>query len=146
MQPVEIHSLNMTLQPGTEVTLPARFVHLDPDHYPDPRIFNGYRFYDADLGTCNTRSLFKDSETWLAFRIGTSACPARLMATRIYQAIFARILLFHDLNLVEDMKRDFPVHLYSTGDAVSNPDVTMRISNRRANDPCQPKCMAHCFA
>ncbi|KOC18405.1 putative cytochrome P450 [Aspergillus flavus AF70] len=101
-KPLQLRSTGRTLSPGTKFSLPAQQAHLDPDNYPNPNIFDGYRFCDPQSGACDIRGTITPSAKWLIFGIGTSACPARLLATRISQTLFFKVLRKYDLRLKLD--------------------------------------------
>ncbi|KAL4862418.1 cytochrome P450 [Aspergillus spectabilis] len=134
MKPLALRSLGMALPSGTQVTLPARSIHLDADYYPDPKTFNGYRFYNADSEGRNVCDIFSVSDIWMAFGVGTSACPARRMGTRVAQLVFARMLLQYDIESADKMGRDLPTHIFVDADAVPNPEIKMRIRGRLCSE------------
>ncbi|PLB37644.1 cytochrome P450 [Aspergillus candidus] len=130
MEPITIPSLGLALERGTHISLPSRFIHTDPENYPDPMTFNGYRFYDEASGTCNVQKTLAPSEAWLPFGIGTSACPARLVGTRTCQALFAKILMDYDVGQMED--KDVPLQIWLLGIYVPSPTISVSVRRRDA--------------
>lgn len=125
-KPLHLPSLNRTLTPGTKIVLPGRWTHLDQDNYRDPMVFDGYRFCEGPEGRCDVRGITTPSAKWLLFGIGTSACPARLLGIRMCQALFAKILLGHDL--AADLEDCEPLFLHSEANMFVNPRAKVRVS------------------
>ncbi|KAB8276264.1 cytochrome P450 [Aspergillus minisclerotigenes] len=126
-KPLQLASTGRTLSPGTKFSLPAQQAHLDPDNYHSPNVFDGYRFCDPQSGACDIRGTITPSAKWLVFGIGTSACPARLLATRISQSLFAKVLRDYDLRLkLEDGQ---PEVIYSGANMFVNFNTQMHVKS-----------------
>ncbi|KAB8268842.1 cytochrome P450 [Aspergillus minisclerotigenes] len=128
MKPIHLESINLSLKPGTIIMAPGRDVHLDQDYYDNPATFNGYRFYDANRGTC-TPHISTTSPTFLTFSHGISACPARVLATQATRTIFIMFLLKYDVELAHE---EMPPYGFANGPAyLPNPSVMMRVRPRQ---------------
>lgn len=98
----------MGLPKGTNIGVPTRCIHTDPDVYPNPLAFDAYRFYDPSSKTATTRASTA-SDTFLAFSYGTGLCPGRFIGVKVSQIIFAKIILNYDMQFAfKDQK--FPSH------------------------------------
>ncbi|KAF5857077.1 hypothetical protein ETB97_006289 [Aspergillus alliaceus] len=130
MKPVHLKSISMFLKPGTLVLSPCRDVHLDPDHYDNPTIFDGYRFYDAIRESCNPH-MTTTSLTFLSFSHGSTACPARVIASQMSRTLFMKILLKYDMELTHEK---MPAYGFTHGPVyVPNLSIMMRVKPR-SND------------
>lgn len=54
---------NIVLKKGICVQMPLQSIHIDPEHYPDPDLFDPDRFEDNE-------KLKRDLMTWLPFGSG----------------------------------------------------------------------------
>ncbi|KAJ5612590.1 cytochrome P450 [Penicillium lagena] len=128
IEPLHLPSLGLTLEPGSKIALPSRWAMLDPDIYPDPHTFDGYRFIDPASGICDIRDTTTPSKTWLPFAIGTLTCPGRLIGLRVCQTILSKMLMDYDMELVNH--DNHPLMLHGLGVAVPNPEIKMRVKSR----------------
>ncbi|KAK2873345.1 hypothetical protein FQN49_002419 [Arthroderma sp. PD_2] len=132
-KPLTIHSLGMTFVPGTNITMSGQFTHLDPDFYPNPTKFDGNRFYSP--GSSQTaseiiRDTISPTERWMVFGIGISACPARLLGTRLCQVVAAKMIMAYDMEFGHDGKLpDFNIYIDAV--AAPNPEIKMRFKRRQ---------------
>jgi aflavarin biosynthesis cytochrome P450 monooxygenase len=115
--------------------IPSRYIHLDPENYPDPIKFDPYRFYDPVSGTCDARATITPTDKWIAFGIGTSTCPARILGLRTTQLIVAKIVLSYDFAPMEPAQKEVPLMYFFGSNAGPNEDITMRIRNRQVDEP-----------
>ena len=123
----------MTFNPGTNITMSSRFVHVDPDFYPNPTKFDGYRFYNPE-STVTASDIIRDTvtptEQCMVFGIGTCACPARLLGTRLVQVVVAKMLMAYDMEFAHD--GDLPdLNIFIDAVAAPNPEVKMRFRSRQ---------------
>lgn len=58
-----IPGTNIVLKKGTNITVPLRSIHNDPEYYPEPELFNPDRFEEY-------KDLKRDLMTWLPFGSG----------------------------------------------------------------------------
>ncbi|KAJ5675327.1 cytochrome P450 [Penicillium macrosclerotiorum] len=125
-------SLGTTVKAGSHVALASFCIHLDPDHYSDPTTFDGYRFYNADSETYNTRNAATPSENYLPFGIGVSTCPGSSIAVRICQLIIGKLLNDYDLG---SMDEDVPFIQYARWSQTPLPGLSMKIKRRQEDSP-----------
>ncbi len=111
----------------------SRFIHLDPDIYPNPTKFDGYRFYipESSNAACDIiRDTITPTEKWMVFGIGVSACPARLLGTRLVQVVAAKMLLAYDMEFAHD--GDLPeLNIFVDAVAGPNPEIKLRFRTRQ---------------
>lgn len=123
---------------GTHIETPSLPVLHDPDHYPDPEVFNPYRFYDLRTkdGTPDPNG-FRTRESYqfvsvtkenTSFGFGKHACPGRFFAANEIKLIMARILLQFDVRFPEDVKERYPNFYLGS---ISGPDPTGVVEFRR---------------
>lgn len=124
IKPTKLPSLGITLQAGTYVAMPARYIQTDADNYANPTKFDAYRFYDESSNTCTG---LKPSETFLSYGMGTSVCPARVLSFRLCQMIFSKILLGYDLGPIDSK---VAIQGYDLG-AESFPNPEIKITTRK---------------
>jgi hypothetical protein len=107
------------LPAGTIVAVPNEAVNNDPENYPDPERFDGYRFVKLrerkEGVTSQYHQFVTSNKTSLNFGYGKHACPGRFFASAEIKMILAYMLLTYDFQL-EDGKR--PMNIVR-GDSVS---------------------------
>ncbi|KAF7114975.1 hypothetical protein CNMCM5793_000745 [Aspergillus hiratsukae] len=124
-----IPSIGMTFKPGRYITMSAQAVHYDDELYPDAAKFNPYRFYKPGISASEiTRDMMKPSDRWMPFGIGISACPARLIGTRMCQLILCKILLDYEIEVVE--VDGVPLYIYVDCILAPNPEVRLCLRGR----------------
>ncbi|KAJ5662703.1 hypothetical protein N7462_011629 [Penicillium macrosclerotiorum] len=129
-KPLFLPSLGRTIKPGIEIWLPSRWVHLDPEIYPDPERFDGYRFYDPVKKTCEVQDTLTPSPQWLIFAIGSGLCPGRLLGIRTAQAVLGKFLFNFDMQLENDEKA--PPFIQISDGLFLNSVINMRLQPRPA--------------
>ncbi|KAG8162698.1 hypothetical protein KVR01_007176 [Diaporthe batatas] len=123
---------------GTFIETPSLPVLHDPAHYPDPEVFNPYRFYDLRTkdGTPDPNG-FRTRESYqfvsvtkenTSFGFGKHACPGRFFAANEIKLIMARILLQFDVRFPEGVKERYPNFYVGS---VSGPDPAGVVEFRR---------------
>lgn len=60
----------MTIEKGTVVVIPIYSIHHDPEHYPNPEVFDPERFNEANGGIKN----YRDKGVYLPFGDGPRMC------------------------------------------------------------------------
>lgn len=111
----------------------------DPAHYPDPEVFNPYRFYDlrTKAGETPDPNGFRTRESYqfvsvtkenTSFGFGRHACPGRFFAANEIKLIMARVLLQFDVRFPEGVGERYP-NFYAG--SVSGPDPTGVVEFRR---------------
>lgn len=132
MKPLKLDSVGLDIQPGSFIAVPARFIHTDPDIYPDPMTFNGYRFYDAASNSCNPQML-TTSDTFLAFGQGSALCPGRALGILPTHIIFAKMLMSYDIKFA-DGRKEYPRSAFVDGNNVFDATVKMHVRRRQKAD------------
>lgn len=132
MKPLKLDSVGLSLQPGALISLPTRFIHTDPDIYPDPMKFDGYRFYDAASNSC-TPQMLTASDTFLAFGQGSALCPGRAIGIIPAQIVFAKMLLSYDLKFA-GQRKEFPPNTFVNGNNILDHTVRMFVRRRQKVD------------
>ncbi|KAL4779475.1 cytochrome P450 [Aspergillus varians] len=96
MKPVKL-SDGTDLPAGTLVLAPADAIAFDPEFYPDPKRFDGLRFYKLRQQGPKVRHQFvATSKMQVQFGLGRHACPGRWFAGHAIKLIVASVLLGYD--------------------------------------------------
>ncbi|KAJ7068908.1 cytochrome P450 [Mycena belliarum] len=97
-----------TLPPGAYLHATTWSLHHDPALYPDPHVFDGFRFSKLraaeEVGAAKHQAV-TTSLGYLAFGHGQHACPGRHFATVEMLGILAHIVLNYDVKLPNDEGR-----------------------------------------
>ncbi|KAI3324417.1 cytochrome P450 [Xylariaceae sp. AK1471] len=103
----------ITLDVGDWACTPVHAINHDPNKYPDPFTFNGFRFASpevlekATLMKDSTSSQAKPSELtevsseWQFWGTGRMACPGRYYATMALKVLLAQVISNYDISLPE---------------------------------------------
>lgn len=83
-------------------------ISLDPENYPSPLEFQGFRFHEKRLAS--EESQYKDQFTTTSprqmhFGYGRQACPGRFFASAAIKCIVIHILEEFDIKLVDESGR-----------------------------------------
>src|SRR5437773_1765287 len=85
---------------GTQMSMPLQEVNLDPDIYPSPETFDGYRFLKLretiDPHKFHYASV---SDAAISFGGGTHACPGRFYASCELKLMLVEFLLRYEVRL-----------------------------------------------
>ncbi|RAH78823.1 cytochrome P450, partial [Aspergillus japonicus CBS 114.51] len=101
LQPFTLND-GTTLAKDDVACIPLRPILRDPELYPDPHIFNPYRFIeDNPIPTPKaTSSDFTDADvTFPIWGLGKRACPGRYYASLLLKLVLAQILLRYDVTM-----------------------------------------------
>jgi len=86
---------------GFAVVVNAKNVHMDPEKYPNPQVFDMFRF--SKMRDDEESSVRHDFTTldkdFLPFGAGRHACPGRFFAAMELKIILAQLLLNYDFSL-----------------------------------------------
>lgn len=116
---------------GTFIETPSLAVLRDPALYPDPDVFDAYRFYDLRTKKETTPDPldYKNREQYqfvsvtkenTTFGFGKHACPGRFFAANEIKLIVARMLLDFDVRFPEDVSEKYP-NFYAGSVCVPSP-------------------------
>ncbi|KAI3390348.1 hypothetical protein diail_10007 [Diaporthe ilicicola] len=107
----------ITLPAGTYITMPSDSVARDPDIYPDPEHFDGFRFYERRMEggkEANRHQFASTGPESLAFGQGKNACPGRFFAGVQIKVVVANVLLKYDISFPPG-QQERPKNLYKGG-------------------------------
>ncbi|KAJ6568361.1 cytochrome P450 [Mycena vulgaris] len=122
-----------TLPTGTYLHATTWSLHHDPELYPDPHVFDGFRF--AKLREAETVGAAKHlavttSLDYLAFGHGGHACPGRHFAAVELLGILAHIVLNYDVKLQNDEGR--PQNQYIASACIPHASAKVLFRKRRS--------------
>ncbi|KAF8343233.1 cytochrome P450 [Amanita rubescens] len=94
-------SNGVTIPTGYLVSAPQTSVHYDPDNYPDPDVFDGFRHarMREKEGEGAKHVMMTPTLNYLPFGHGRSACPGRFFAASEIKLLLAHVLLNYDMKL-----------------------------------------------
>jgi cytochrome P450 len=89
--------------------IPMHAIHMDSDLYPDPALFEPFRFAPKEALPSNAgphagekpQPLITIEETFLGFGYGRSGCPGRFFASHLLKVMFAYIVQNYDIEYME---------------------------------------------
>ena len=85
---------------GTFLNVATHDAHFDPDTYPDPTTFDGFRFYKLKSQAVGNERYFDVTTTStksLSFGTGVHACPGRFFAANELKLMLAHVVLNYDI-------------------------------------------------
>ncbi|KAI0173475.1 cytochrome P450 [Hypoxylon sp. FL1284] len=89
--------------PGVRMVFPTQNVHMDPENYKDPRVYDAFRFsrpHENAKGHIRERELITTTTpTFLPFGYGRHACPGRWFAAQLMKQALAYMVLNYELEL-----------------------------------------------
>ncbi|OAL63150.1 hypothetical protein A7C99_5539 [Trichophyton rubrum] len=132
--PLKLKSVDIDLPKGSYIGLPCKFMHTDPELYPDPLTFDRYRFYDKASNTSTARATTA-SETFLPFGYGASLCPGRFIGVKAAQVLFSRFLLEYDVQFLSKGQKFAPMVLLENTWTYPEMDVMAKVRRRQPKSP-----------
>lgn len=93
----------MTIPRGTNIAVDSSMMW-DPAIYPDPFVYDGYRFLRLRESGNTGAALASSGPEHIAFGIGKPICPGRFFASNEVKIALAKILLTYDVRLPEGTK------------------------------------------
>lgn len=128
---LELHDgVVLKIDEGQDLALFPPVTQMDPEIYPDPEAFVFDRFIDAEG---RKQQFFKDGKrvafNMLPFGGGVSMCPGRYFAINEFKIAVATLMLWFDIELLEDAQPDF--NYARTGFGTYPPVSDVRFRYRR---------------
>ncbi|EZF34755.1 putative Cytochrome P450 monooxygenase [Trichophyton interdigitale] len=128
--PLKLKSVDIDLPKGSYIGVPSKFMHTDPELYPDPLTFDRYRFYDQASNTSTARATTA-SETFLPFGYGVSLCPGRFIGVKAAQVAFSRFLLEYEVQFPCKGQKFAPMALIENTWTYPEMDVMAKVRRRQ---------------
>uniref|UniRef100_A0A1B6KQ36 Cytochrome P450 n=1 Tax=Graphocephala atropunctata TaxID=36148 RepID=A0A1B6KQ36_9HEMI len=91
-KPYKIPGTDIVLEKGVFVNIPVSAIHMDPQYYPDPEVFDPDRFAGNN---------YRPSAVFLPFGAGPRTCIAMRFAVLIIKMCISRTLLRYSLKVNE---------------------------------------------
>ncbi|KGO40472.1 Cytochrome P450 [Penicillium expansum] len=104
-KPIYVQSMDMHIPAGVNLCVPAKYIHRDPDFYPNPTTFDGFRFYDPVTNNVTIRATTA-TDTYLSFSHGSGLCPGRVFGAHVVQVLCAVFIMEYDVKV--DPSKTFP--------------------------------------
>ena len=121
---------------GVLIAAPAMMFDLDPEHFEDPEVFDGFRSYkknlaSEDAGKFDKTQFSTTSPLYLPFGHGKHACPGRFFATDEIKLVLCHVLLQYDIKYGEGNPR-LP---YRTNAESDTPNPAQKLSFKKIQGP-----------
>ncbi|TLS29150.1 hypothetical protein PpBr36_02038 [Pyricularia pennisetigena] len=116
------------LPAGTVFQFPADAVHHDPDLFPDPDRFDGYRFLRLREKDPNGHHFGYVSDMNLNWGAGTHACPGRFLATFVLKFAFILLITRYDVRFPQGAGK--PGYVYFDNSVRVDPTAQLDIKAR----------------
>jgi cytochrome P450 len=115
--------VDYTLSAHTTIGVPAHAISMDPEIFPEPEKFKGFRF-DEPTSKVSTDSLNEKAKSSVAFAAahpssmafgyGRHACPGRFFASAEIKAIMVYLLKNYDFKFPENQTTRPPSLIFET--------------------------------
>ncbi|KAL1713773.1 cytochrome P450 [Schizophyllum commune] len=92
-------SNGVTIPKGTYVSASMHAAHMNPDVYPNPEVFDGFRFARLREKEPTKYQVASTDFDYLHFGHGHHACPGRIFAANELKAMLAHLVLHYDVQL-----------------------------------------------
>ncbi|KAJ6567199.1 cytochrome P450 [Mycena vulgaris] len=125
-------SNGVTLPYGTYLHSPMWSVHHNPAIYPEPEVFDGFRFSALRTGEEGSAQfqVITTSLDYLPFGHGRHACPGRFFAAMELKAMLAHLVVNYDVKFVDDGPR--PANQYMASACL--PDSSAKVMIRKREE------------
>ncbi|KAJ6585923.1 cytochrome P450 [Mycena capillaripes] len=122
------------LPPGSVVSLAPKPLHFNAQVYPEPHIFDPFRFAKLRMGepgASDVRQAFTGlSNDYIVFGVGTHACPGRFFAALKIKVILCEILMKYDVSFPpgqSTMPKPFAFNMFT----MPNPTAHLVFTKRK---------------
>ncbi|KAI1500518.1 cytochrome P450 [Biscogniauxia marginata] len=122
---------------GSFICMATNSIAHDPENYPNPNQFDGFRFYKKRLSSQMDANLHQFASTGpnsLAFGHGKFACPGRFFAAAQIKVIIATILFQYDISF-PDGQSARPENIFS-GESIGPDRSQSVVFKRRSRIEC----------
>ncbi|KAL1707143.1 cytochrome P450 [Schizophyllum commune] len=92
-------SNGVTLPKGTYVAASMHAAHMNPDVYPNPEVFDGFRFSRLRKKDPTKYQMVSTDFDYIQFGHGHHACPGRFFAANELKAMLAHLVSHYDVQL-----------------------------------------------
>ncbi|KAF3483805.1 cytochrome P450 [Arthroderma uncinatum] len=116
----------MKLPKGTNLAVDSSMMW-DPTIYPNPTVYDGYRFLRLRQSGNGTAALVSTSREHIAFGIGKPICPGRFFAANELKVALANILMNYDVKIAGDRE---PKIIEIGFEMLSNPEASLMVKRR----------------
>ncbi|KAI3317088.1 cytochrome P450 [Xylariaceae sp. AK1471] len=114
---------------GTTILFDADGIHHDPDNYPDPDKFDGYRFLHLrETVDANRFHYASVSDTSLNFGAGQHACPGRFFNALVVKFVLILLMTRYDVTLEDGSTQRPPEDFHDNN---MRPDTSVKIRIRK---------------
>lgn len=96
-EPYTLTGTTLTLEKDLLVYVPLNPLHMDPQHYPSPDVFNPDRFSDSS---------YKPTPFFMPFGNGPRICIAMKFATTMMKVCLARVLFEYSVKISDKIEMD----------------------------------------
>ncbi|KAI9932136.1 hypothetical protein MW887_009645 [Aspergillus wentii] len=117
----------MTIPRGTNVAVDSSMMW-DPTIYPNPSVYDGYRFIRLRQSGDAGAALASTSPEHIAFGIGKPICPGRFFASNEIKIALAKILLTYDVRIPEGVT---PKVVEMGFEMLSDPEAKVEVRKRQ---------------
>ncbi|KAK2868056.1 hypothetical protein FQN49_003207 [Arthroderma sp. PD_2] len=118
----------MKLPKGTNVAVDSSMMW-DPEIYPNPNVYDGYRFLRLRKSGNGTAALVSTSKDHIAFGIGKPICPGRFFAANELKVALANILMNYEVKIAGERE---PKIVEIGFEMLSDPEAKLMVKRRRS--------------
>ena len=118
---------------GTFLNVATHDAHFDPDTYPDPTTFDGFRSYklkNQAVGNAKHFDMTTTSTESLSFGSGVHACPGRFFAANEMKLILAHVVLNYDIKF-ENGRIVRPLNRHFKATCIPDPTIKLLFRKRK---------------
>ncbi|RAR02006.1 cytochrome p450 [Stemphylium lycopersici] len=124
-------SSGLIIPAHTTIGIPTQAITMNPDLYPDPEIYDPWRFSklrEESVENEGKAQYVASNPASMSFGYGRHACPGRFFATQEIKAIMAHIIMGYDVRFSDGQKR--PNSLCVETQYLPSPEATVEFRKR----------------